>query len=247
MIGSEIVEIGEVNSTNSFVAQLLDLKQKLRNGSVYITNNQLAGKGQGENIWETEAGKNLTFTIYLEPGFLDPSDQFYLNKAISLGIQIFLSSLLTEKVHIKWPNDIYITNKKVAGILINHTIIGKQLKHSIIGIGLNVNQTHFVSDAPNPASIIHFTKKEWDLEKTLHRLLGSIHESYHLLRNNDFEFLTKQYYDAMLGYQEWRDYLYQNQQIKAKITGVSSFGTLLLTDDHGHDLECGFKEIEFIV
>jgi len=247
MIGSEIVEIGDVNSTNSYVAQLIDLKQKLSDGAVYISNNQLAGKGQRQNSWESEPGKNLTFTIYLEPVFLDPADQFFLNMAISLGIRNYLSLLVTEKVHIKWPNDIYIAKNKVAGILINHAISGKQLTNSLIGIGLNVNQQQFVSDAPNPVSIIHFTQKEFDLGKTLRHLLSNINDCYHLLKNNEFELLTKQYCDVMLGYMEWREYLYQNQLIKSKITGVSSFGTLLLTDDQDQELECGFKEIEFIV
>jgi BirA family biotin operon repressor/biotin-[acetyl-CoA-carboxylase] ligase len=247
MIGRKILNINKVNSTNSYVLELISTNQKLENETVYISDNQIAGKGQGENLWESEPGKNLTFSIYLEPRFLNPADQFYLNISISLGIQKYVSSLVKEKVWIKWPNDIYILNKKVAGILINHTISGQQLINSVVGIGLNMNQKLFISDAPNPGSLIHFTGKECNLDIALSDLLSSINDFYLMLKKSNIEKLTFQYFEVLLGYQQWREYNYQNQVIKAKITGISNFGTLLLIDDHKNRLECGFKEIEFII
>src|ERR1035437_6675835 len=152
-IGKNCIEIEKTDSTNSYLSKLLGEKT-LFEGTVVITNRQEMGRGQRGTTWESEPNKNLTLSILLHPTFLRPDEQFQLNKAISLGVAGFVVGVLQVDVDvkIKWPNDIYIRNKKVAGILIENSVSGNNLQHSIIGIGINVNQEKFSAKLPNPTS-----------------------------------------------------------------------------------------------
>ncbi len=133
-------------------------------GTVISTPNQSAGRGQIGSKWESEADKNISLSIILYPKFLKPIEQFDLIKITGLAVRDFIAQFIPEKVTIKWPNDIYVGNKKIAGILIQSSLSSSKIKHAIIGIGINVNQATFLSDAPNPTSIFLETGQENNLE-----------------------------------------------------------------------------------
>ena len=170
IIGSNIQFYGSLESTNTFASEVLK-KAELQEGTVICADYQTAGKGHQGNRWESEKGKNLIFSIILYPSSVSPDDQFFISMTISLGICDFLRGILPE-VKIKWPNDIYVRNDKIAGILIENTLIGNTIESCITGIGLNINQEKFSTVIPNPVSIRMITGKESDTFTCLKQLLN---------------------------------------------------------------------------
>jgi BirA family biotin operon repressor/biotin-[acetyl-CoA-carboxylase] ligase len=249
VIGSHIIEIEQTASTNTYTANLLRSKKQVE-GTVIIAYNQTAGRGQDQNKWESEPLKNITFSIILYPVFLDPGNQFQLSKAISLGIIDYLKNILPEyheSIKIKWPNDIYVGDKKICGILIQNSITGSCLSDSIIGIGLNVNQSTFKSDAPNPISIKNLTEKELDLKECLSSLCISLNYRYNQVENHQSEIIKQNYIDSLYRFGEWSKYKIDDCILIAKINGISTYGQLLLEDKNGNNYTCNIKEVTYIL
>lgn len=170
----EIQSFPSLPSTNTYIAENA---ASLPSGFVAVTPCQTAGRGQRGNSWESEPGKNLTFTMLMRmPGF-PARRQFRISQAVSLAIIDAIRSLTGVRCTVKWPNDIYAGDRKLCGILISHSLAGPAIAHSVIGAGINVNQTRFLSDAPNPVSISQLTDREHPLEPLL-RLVCSNIESY---------------------------------------------------------------------
>jgi BirA family biotin operon repressor/biotin-[acetyl-CoA-carboxylase] ligase len=160
-----IIKLDEVNSTNTAMALMGD---EAVHATVLRAVTQSAGRGQRGNSWESEPGKNLTFSICLRPQHIPARTQFELSMAVSLGVVHALDAFIDPKrVKIKWPNDIYVDDLKIAGILIENSIDGTVIRRSIVGIGLNINQLTFVSDAPNPVSLAALTDRTYDLDAML--------------------------------------------------------------------------------
>ncbi|MFH1160662.1 MAG: biotin--[acetyl-CoA-carboxylase] ligase [bacterium] len=225
-IGTTIIELEEVDSTNSFTERL-SRDGQVEEGTVVSAGKQTAGKGQGENTWESEPGRNLTFSVVLHPSFLPPDKQFFLNKAISLGVYDFLSDFVDE-VSIKWPNDIYIGDKKAGGILIQHMVSGDQIETTIAGIGININQTQFDHRLPNPASLIQVLHQELVLKEALRRVLHSLDIRYEQLKTAFLRELDTGYQHALYGFGIPRKYRTGNEILEGIIRGVDAFGRLLL-------------------
>ena len=166
--------LAQIDSTNAYL-QRQQTETDIRNW-VVRADEQTAGKGMGSNGWESEAGKNLTFSLALDVSFLLAARQFLLSEAVALGLVEALDEILTaEKLHIKWPNDIYLANRKLAGILINSTIKADKMDVSIIGIGLNVNQMQFQDWPTHPISLRQITGKEFELQPLLEQVVESIY------------------------------------------------------------------------
>jgi BirA family biotin operon repressor/biotin-[acetyl-CoA-carboxylase] ligase len=220
--GKNIVFVPECHSTNTLAQQLCQLGQ-LTDGSVVITNNQTAGRGQRGNTWLTQPGENLTFSLYYKPTFLNTLDQFNVNRCISLGLYTYLKTLVDD-VHIKWPNDILIQNKKVCGVLIENTIQGNRIFGSVIGIGLNVNQINFLTD--RAGSIRTFTSQIYDLSEVLSAVLTHIEVAYRNLRHGSEELLHRDYASALLGYKQIRLFKISNEEVQGEILGVDAYGRL---------------------
>jgi BirA family biotin operon repressor/biotin-[acetyl-CoA-carboxylase] ligase len=185
----------------------------------------------------------------LQPNFLRPDEQFQLNKAISLGVMEFVQNSLfieNRNVRVKWPNDIYIGNKKVAGILIENSVSGNSLQHSIIGIGINVNQEKFSAKLPNPTSLKIEAGKEFNLKECLAQLCSCIENRYLELRANHFPLLDNDYLKNLYRFDEWADYNYKEKRFKAKIVGITKLGKLMLETEKEKIMECDFKEVEFL-
>lgn len=240
-IGQHLIELVKVTSTNDYTADLLK-RSAVIEGTVILALEQTAGKGQGDNSWESEAGKNLTFSIILHPVFLLPEQQFYLNKVIPLAITDHLNRIIkSAPVQIKWPNDIYYDNKKLGGILINHLISGNILKTSVIGIGLNINQTIFNKSIPNAISLKQILNHELNLQEQLKSLCECFENRYNNLRGKHFSTLDDDYKKNLLGFSEWRIYRKGINKIEGQIMGVDESGRLeiqtkggaLLTFSHG--------------
>lgn len=241
-----ILRLTETESTNSAAIEMLS-KGRPEEGLVIITDHQTKGKGTDTNTWESEKGKNLTFSLILYPKFA-ADQQFILNKAISLGIYDFLvAELPGKKISIKWPNDIYISDKKACGILILNSVMGNKMDYVVSGIGLNVNQTHFISDAPNPVSMKITTGKEYNLDEILHKLLQSIFNRYAQVKPETSKRIENEYQKALYRLNEWHNYLVKGLKVNARITGTNGYGQLLLETETEKILVCDLKEVKFLI
>ncbi len=219
------------------------MTRELMHGSIVITDYQENGKGQHGNIWLSEPGKNLLFTICLAPESLAPNKQYLLNLVSSLAIHKALSSVLTlSKVEIKWPNDIYVDDKKIAGILIETSISKGKLEQVYCGIGINVNQRHF--DLPLATSLKITTGRELDRDEILESILISFEGYYSLLERGSMK-LMEDYVSKLrwLGVSSW--YNISGEKTEGVITGIDELGKLLV--QIGNEMRSfNVKEIEFL-
>lgn len=229
------------HSTNKVAADLLN-KERPPEGTVILTEDQTAGKGQRGNQWESEPYKNLTFSIIFYPHFLLIRDQFYLNMIISLGISEALKPELGNEVKVKWPNDIYVNDYKICGILIENAIKGSMMEHSIIGIGLNVNQTLFSVD--KATSMSELTLMNYDLNDVFNRVIQSIEKYYLLLRNGDLDKIKKAYLNNLYWINEV--HLFESNGVfSGQIVNVDEVGRLVIESNQKRDTY-DIKEVTFI-
>ena len=243
IIGSKIERIDKLGSSNNYAATQL-LTKRLPEGIVFVANSQVDGRGQVSNKWESEPNKNLTLSILLYPDFIEIRRQFEISKAISLGVVDFLKEL-TDHVSIKWPNDIYIRTRKVAGILIENSIHTDKISSCIVGIGLNINQTKFISDAPNPVSLRQITGKIYDLEEMLPELCLKMDARYLQIRNGDFRQIDDDYTEMLYQRDRWSPYSDENGDYEGQIVGVDQIGRLMIESRAGKINKYDFKEVTF--
>lgn len=234
----------KINSTNNFALKLIK-SENPASGTVVLTLNQTKGRGQRTNSWESESGKNLTISIILKPEFLPIPEQFKISMVISLGVVDYLREYLDE-VFIKWPNDIYIGNRKIAGILIEHSVMGSVLSYSVCGIGLNINQTKFVSDAPNPVSLSMCTGKHYKLDHELLKLLKCIETRYFQLEDGYLDDFESDYLDSMYWRNEMHRFEDENGAFEGEIVGITELGQLRIRVDSVERIY-NFKEVSFVL
>lgn len=240
-----LIHLSETESTNQYLSNLLR-KEELVEGTTIVADLQTAGKGQGDSFWESEKGKNLTFSIVLYPDFLEAQDQFLISQFISLAIIDTISSRI-KNTSIKWPNDIYVDDKKIAGILIENVLCGKNIESSVIGIGLNVNQDVFLSDAPNPISLKQLTNEHFDLTLLLEEIRGNIFKRYMQVINEKIPTIGSEYLSRLYRKNGLFKYQENNCIFEARIYTVSPLGELVLETSNGEIKVVGFKEIDFIL
>jgi len=235
-----------VDSTNNYAVNLLKI-QKVKEGTVIVTGSQQSGKGLGANKWESEPHKNLTLSIIFYPEFLIISKQFLLNKIAALAVRDFIKTIVRYKdVYVKWPNDVYIDNYKSAGILIETSTQSNLLEYAVIGIGLNINQTVFKSDAPNPISLKLIEGMDFDLDKCFNGLVNSVNLRYSQLKQGGEDEINHDYLNSLYLYQREANYKIENEIFLATIIGISQIGKLILQKENGNVIECNFKEVEFL-
>lgn len=242
--GQQLIRLESVDSTNTYAKELLANFKPLAEGTVILAEKQHSGRGQGENRWISDSGQNLTFSLVLYPVFLQPARQFSLSKTIALAISDFLQRETVQKVCIKWPNDLFVNDHKVGGILIENSISGNLIRYSIIGIGLNINQTDF-GTLPQAASLKSLTGKTFDRDQCLARLCESIEARYLQLRANHTSQLDRDYLDRLYRLGETHLYKTSAGLIKGTITGVSETGKLCLDTASG-TTEFDLKEIAYL-
>lgn len=243
-----LIEKESLSSTNNTLADLLRMVPDMEEGTVVRAIEQAAGKGQQGNHWESEPKKNITMSILLRPEFLSIVDHFFISIAVSLGITDYLVDKGINEVCIKWPNDIYVDNKKICGILIENTIIGHTIDSSIVGIGLNINQEKFLSDAPNPISLTNITGKVYDVPTELNLLCNALLRRYAMLANGNLAGLREEYIARLYRFNQMADYKLPSADtiFKAKIIDVAPEGRLIMESDSGKIMKFAFKEVEFV-
>ena len=242
LIGKTVLWYDEIDSTNNLATTLLS--KGCDEGVVITADFQTKGRGQQTNSWESEPTKNLMFTVVFKPNFLKVEDQFLLSKAVSLGVVDFFA-LHGLNAKIKWPNDIYIGDKKITGILIEHNIMGSTISDSIAGVGININQRLFVSNAPNPTSVVIESGKELNIEQALKEVLTCIEKRYIYLSNGHVKDIESSYFDNLYRLNQFYPYKRNGKIFKAKIVGIKNTGELVLEDESGKQQHYAFKEISF--
>jgi BirA family transcriptional regulator, biotin operon repressor / biotin---[acetyl-CoA-carboxylase] ligase len=244
IIGSKLLYFKNLPSTNSFAASLIREKD-VAEGTIIYTNYQSAGRGQGENKWESEDNKNLLISIVLFPSMINPSDQFLLSMTVSLGICDFLNRY-TSSISIKWPNDIYVKNDKIAGILIENSIMSGLIEHTIAGIGVNINQEKFLSDAPNPVSLTYLTGKQYELKDCLSLLASDLDKRYKYLISGEYDLIKRDYINRLYRLRKWSKYQDMKGRFTGRLVNVNESGKLVVEREDGNINEYSFKEIDFI-
>ena len=236
------VSLVQVGSTNLYLSSLLKKKPEI--GPVMVVADyQDAGKGQGDHQWHSMPGENLLMSLLLFPAFLSASDQFQLSRVASLALIDTLNSLNLAP-HIKWPNDILVNRRKVAGILIENGISGKMLSHTIIGVGLNLNQTGFPQFPLKASSVALESGVFVDRNEITDHLLNSLMARYRQLMNGDTSGLERDYLEHLFLLDQPGEYVSGGERFTGTIRGVSDLGELLVEHD-GLIRNYGFQEIQF--
>ncbi len=243
-LGSNIIYREKVSSTNNLAAALFT-SGKAGEGTVIYAGFQSEGKGHRGNTWEGEPGKNLTMSIILTPAFLEADRQFLISKVVSLAL-IDTVSQFTKGLSIKWPNDIYVLNDKIAGILIENIVTGNILSASIAGVGLNINQEIFLSDAPNPVSLKKITGKNYDIKELCHTMCNNLEQRYNMLKAGAISEIDSDYLALLYRFEEISLFSSKGRRFRGTITGVDVYGQLLIKDVRGTIKKYSFKEVEFI-
>lgn len=240
------LKLDATDSTNSYLKDLLR-DNVPNNWTVVSAREQLQGRGQQGANWFSDRGKNLTFSILIRDTGLKAMDQFLLNCAISNGIFRVLKSFEIPRLKVKWPNDIMSGSSKLAGILIENSLVNDRITHSIVGIGLNVNQEEFPSDLPSAISMKQRTGKNYELDELLEALVGSIREEVGLVERGHYQQLRTNYMDRM--YRRNKPHMFRvpgGQPFMAKIQGTTEKGLLVLSKEDGSTAHYAFKEIEYM-
>ena len=239
--GFTIYSLTTVDSTNNYIARP-EIQPKLQHKTVIMAEHQSMGKGQYGNNWESAKGKNLLISIFLKPNLI-VKDQFLLNCVTAMAIKDTVSYFLSVSASIKWPNDIYVNHIKIAGILIENSIYGSTINRSIIGIGININQTKF--DTGNYNSFKLINKKENDINRILEYLLFRFNDYYDQITNPNCK-LQKEFDDHLYGKNELRNFKTRDaKEFKAKIIGTNSEGKLKLVLENGEEMSFSHKDVFF--
>lgn len=244
-IGKKLIELKSVGSTNNYLSKYIN-KTNVLNGSVILAHNQTKGRGQRGNDWESEDGKNLTFSIYLKTNFISVQNNFLLSMAVCNALHELVSQQC-ENTQIKWPNDIFVSGKKIAGILIENTLKGASLNYSIIGIGLNINQGKFMRNS-NATSIFLESSNEVDKFTLLNQFYKLLEVQIRRLELNKLKEIKEYYFSNLIGYQIELDYLIvrENKPVKGEIIEVKNNGFLVIKIDRNEIREFEMKEIKLV-
>jgi len=240
----QLIILPRTDSSNNYAMELIKSNRAVH-GTVVLAHWQEKGRGHRGNSWKSDPGKNILFSIILFPQFLKAEKQFYLSKIASLAIADLLKDK-TAGISIKWPNDIYAGDRKISGILIENMVQGTNIYASVAGIGLNVNQTDFGSDLPNPVSLKSLTGEEYSVEDLADRLIKIFFEWYDILQSGSLAQIDSDYLDSLYLKGEWAYFIKEGKQFEARITGIGEYGQLITEDRSGHTSEHLFKEIEFV-
>lgn len=240
-LGKNLISVPECHSTNTALQVLHDTSPQTE-GTIFITAHQSAGRGQRGNSWEAEPGKNITFSVLLNPAFLAPADQFKLNMAVSLGVAHGLQSLINAQVLLKWPNDLWLHERKVGGLLIENQLRGHHLSSSIVGIGINVNQQRFQSHLATSLAVE--AGHEFQLQEVLEAVAESLEGEYLRLRAGSPE-LKSRYLAKMYRMGESHRFIADGESFEGTIRDVDDAGRLCMDTVNGPRV-FSFQQVKFI-
>lgn len=249
----KILHIAETDSTNQTVRHQTQMKnspcqsvkseaeETASDALVVVADYQTAGRGCGTNTWESERGANLLYSMLIHPAAIPANRQYLISMAVANSIAKVLSAYV-RNVSIKWPNDIYVGDCKICGILIENQLQGSSIRDSIIGVGLNVNQLCFLSDAPNPVSLANLTGRLYDLSELLQQLLEAFDAEWADLEGVRSRYLPLLY--RRTGFHRYRDAL---SEFMAELVTVEDDGHLVLRNIDGYVHRYAFKEVQFVI
>lgn len=239
----QIIHFDHIESTNSHAIELVTNSSPTE-GTVISADFQTQGRGQIGRYWHSEPSMNLLFTIILYPTFLSVQNQFALSQSICLGIIRALSKLGINAM-VKWPNDIYVGDRKLAGILIQNQIQGKSLRSSAVGIGLNVNQHSFPDEIPNPISMCNILKTSINRDEILSEIWAQIRYYYNKVALGQLDDISSEYHDIMYKKDQWQ-WFETDERFKGKVKGVDKTGRLVV-EQNEVDLSFDFREIKWLI
>lgn len=245
IIGSRTIHHEKVSSTNTLALEMLR-SGRPSEGTVITASFQESGKGQQGNNWVSEPGKNVLMSVILYPTTVSPGEQFIISRMVSLAV-FDLVREETLHVKIKWPNDIYVMNDKIAGILIENSIAGNRLVSSVTGIGLNVNQESFSGAGINPTSLTLITGKKYNLREVTDKLIHHLDLRYKMILKGEEAKLADEYHSALFRLGEWHRYVDSKGPFTAMLVRVDSDGLLYLRKSNGREKGYSFKEINYIL
>lgn len=238
------IHLAETDSTNKFM-QTVSETEELLSGSIVLADFQTAGRGQSGNSWQSEVGKNLTFSIFLRPLDVPANMPFVISGVVALSVKYAIEKYIPD-VTVKWPNDIYYEDKKIAGILIENTIAQNKVTQSIIGIGINVNQTEFGSEIPNPISMRQITELTFDPMTLLEDFREIFAKQCELLEPAEFETIHNDYMDALYRKNGYHKYCDADGIFEAVIYDIEPTGHLILERMDGTRSRYAFKEVTYM-
>ncbi len=242
-IGKVALRFGTLSSTNQYATDLL-AKTEPAEGTVIMADDQTRGRGQIGSSWDSRKGLNLLLSFILYPRFLTPSRQFRLSQAVALAVADTVARYLERAVKVKWPNDIYTGDRKLAGILIQNILGSGNIRASVTGIGLNVNQREFPAELPNPTSLALETARDHDRDDLFRHLCLDLERRYLQLRAGKGDVLDSDYLDKMYGYGLWGDFsLPDGSKFRGRIAGVEPDGHLRVERKGGWEEHFRPKEI----
>ncbi|MDE5790926.1 MAG: biotin--[acetyl-CoA-carboxylase] ligase [Muribaculaceae bacterium] len=246
MANIEYVTLPEAGSTNTWCREHAS---ELSAPVVVRAVAQSAGRGQRGNSWESAPGQNLTFSILWHPEGVAPAEQFSISEAVALGVVAYLR-LRGIEAKVKWPNDLYVGDRKICGILIEHSLLGSMLERSVIGVGINVNQEEFLSDAPNPVSMRQLTGRTFELPVELTVIVEEIASCLEVISTADGREKLHSNFLKCLWRGDGEEYPFrdvkENRLFTGVIEGVEPAGFLLVRSKEDGELKkYAFKEVEF--
>lgn len=242
---SLVIHLGETDSTNNYLKKLLQ-EQAVEEYTIVSTDFQTAGKGQRGNGWESEPEKNLLFSMLLYPVRVKANEQFIISQIVSSGVAKALGKY-TSDISIKWPNDIYWQQKKICGILIENSLSGEEIKESIAGIGINLNQEDFRSNAPNPVSLKQITGVELDRQAILNEVCNNIELYYNCMLQENNEYIISAYKDLLFRREGFHLFNDNTKDFHARIKDVRPDGILVLETETGTERKFAFKEVKYVL
>ncbi len=237
-----IIKLDAIDSTNTYLKKM-SVAGDAEDGLVVVAKFQTSGRGQMGTVWNSQDAKNLTFSVFKDVSFVNIAQHFYISMAVSLAVYEALNSLGIQRIKVKWPNDILSDNKKIAGILIENVIKLNVITGSVIGIGLNVNQTDF-ADLPSASSLLLLSGQVSDLDEILNAILKQIDIQFDYLKNNQFKAL-KSRYESLL-FKKNKPSTFRNAEgalFLGYIIGISEFGKLLIRVEDNIIKSFDFKEV----
>ena len=246
----QIIRLQTIDSTNRYLKEKAE-QENWEEGTVVLAENQTAGRGQQGNSWESEIGKNLTFSLLICPNFLPIQQHFLLSKIVALAVRESIlemdASLFVSDLCVKWPNDIYYQNRKIAGILIENEMMNDKITRTVMGIGINVNQEKFKSNAPNPVSLRQIIQKETDLNRLLDCFLQQFQSLYQKLKDGKTDDIRTAYFQSLYRREGFHFYEDKNGRFAAAIQSVGDNGLLHLLTDDGEERVYAFKEVRQLI
>ena len=243
----QIIHIADTTSTSDTLLELVKSNKQLAEGTMVCADFQTNGRGQASNKWESERGKNLLFSILTFPDFIRPSQQFLISQAASLAVVDFLSLCCGLKdIKVKWPNDIYCGDGKICGMLIETSLLGANFEYAIAGVGININQTEFFSNAPNPVSVCQLNGKIFNLDICAVQMHQFYMARYMQLCNGEYDSIRQEYKKMLYWNDGQHRYCDADGEFDAEIADVKDSGVLVLKTSDGNLREYWHKEVEFM-